>query len=137
MGIGIPYGLPDGFALVAAEIVQHHHITGLQRWNQRLLNPGVEAFPVDWPIEQEGRVHPVTAQGGEKGIGPPAPVRRLADQPLAAFAPAPERSHVGLGPGLVNEDQTGRINALLMASPAEPSARDLRPVLLRGERAFF
>ena len=137
MCASVPDGLPDGFALVASEVVQDHHIAGLQGWNQRLLDPGAEAFPVDWSVEQERRVHAVAAQGGEEGIGSPATMRRLADQPLPTLAPPPEGSHVGLGPGFVDEDQTGRIDAFLMAAPAGAPAGDIRPVLLRGEGAFF
>jgi len=45
--------------------------------------------------------------------------------------------HVGLGPGLVDEDQTGRIELALMALPALPLARDVGPVLLGRVQAFF
>ena len=52
--------------------------------------------------------------------------------------PAVEPGHVGLGPGLVDEDQSRRIDALLMASPAPAMALYVRAILLaRDERLFF
>lgn len=72
---GVADGLSDSLALVAAQIVEDNDIAGFQRWYQRLLNPGAEAFAVDRPVEQKGRVHTVAAQGGKEGVGPPAPVR--------------------------------------------------------------
>jgi hypothetical protein len=45
--------------------------------------------------------------------------------------------HVGLGPGLVDEDQACRIDAALMAAPALALGGDVRPMLLGGVQAFF
>jgi hypothetical protein len=45
--------------------------------------------------------------------------------------------HVGLGPGLVDEDEAARINATLILPPLRPPPGDLGPVLLGGEQAFF
>jgi hypothetical protein len=45
--------------------------------------------------------------------------------------------HVGLGPGLIEEDQTLGINASLVASPAGALASDVGPLLLGGAQGFF
>jgi hypothetical protein len=45
--------------------------------------------------------------------------------------------HVGLGPGLVDEDQAGRVNPALILSPLSPSPCDVGPILLAGVQAFF
>ena len=52
---------------------------------------------------------------------------------MAAQAPAPERCHVGLGPGLVDEDEALGIDRRLPPLPASAMARDIRPILLAGE----
>lgn len=137
MRTGQPYGLANCLPLVAAEIVQHDDIAGLQSRHQRLLDPGTEPLSIDRPVEQEGRLDAINAQCGEEGIGPPAPVRGLADQPCATLAPAPQWRHVGLGPGFVDEDQAGRVDALLMALPTGAAVRDLRSILFGRECAFF
>ena len=43
----------------------------------------------------------------------------------------------GFGPGLVDKHQTRRINALLMASPAQAVAFDVRPILLARDQRLF
>jgi hypothetical protein len=68
----------------------------------------------------------------------PAAVRDFGDQSLAARRPAVEARHVGLGPGLVDEDQARRLDALLTFAPARPVAAYVRAVLLaRDERLFL
>jgi hypothetical protein len=64
-------------------------------------------------------------------------MRGLGDQPLAAWSPTPERRHVGLGPGLVDEDQAPGIKLCLILLPLRAPSRDPRPVPLAGEQRFF
>jgi hypothetical protein len=45
--------------------------------------------------------------------------------------------HVGLGPGLVDEDQASRIKPALVLLPLRPSPGDIGPILLAGAQAFF
>ena len=42
-----------------------------------------------------------------------------------------------LGPGLVDEDQAGRINSVLVFAPLCPPARDIGTVLIEGENGFL
>jgi hypothetical protein len=64
-------------------------------------------------------------------------VRHFRVQPLTAPTPASERRHVGLRPRLVDEDEAFGIEDRLQAAPANAAARDVRPILFTGERAFF
>ena len=48
-----------------------------------------------------------------------------------------EAGHVGLGPGLVDEDEPRRIDAPLMASPAQSMALHVRAVLLARDEGLF
>jgi hypothetical protein len=64
-------------------------------------------------------------------------VRRLSAQALSSRSPAMGADHVGLGPGLIDEDEAGGINLSLMLFPACPSARDVVPVLFAGQQRFF
>ena len=61
----------------------------------------------------------------------------LGDQPLTLGAAAMGAGHVGLGPGLVDEDQAPGIKPGLMALPPLALAGHVRPILLGGEQAFF
>jgi hypothetical protein len=62
---------------------------------------------------------------------------RLGDQPLAASGAAVRARHVGLGPGLVDEDEPRRIKATLILLPLRPSPGDVGAILLAGVQAFF
>lgn len=61
----------------------------------------------------------------------------LGLEPLATQAAAVGAGHVGLGPGLIDEDELGRVKAALILNPLSSSPRDRRPILLAGEQAFF
>ena len=74
---------------------------------------------------------------GEEGQRAPVAVRHLGDQPLAARRAAVGAGHVGLGPGLVDEDQAGGIKPPLILLPLRAPARHVRPILLAGVQAFF
>src|SRR5690606_33605580 len=123
----------DSLALVRAEIVHDDDVAGFQRRHQGLLDVGPEGLPIDRPIDEAGRLDPVDAQRREEGQRPPMAMRHLAPEALAARRPAPEGAHVRLGPGLIDEDETGGIDLRLMASPPRAAARDVRAILLARE----
>ena len=130
-------GVSHRLAFVASQIVEHDDIAGPKRWHQELLDVTPEYFTIDRPIDHTWGVDPVMAQGGEEGGGAPVSMGNLGVQTLAARAPAPQGGHVGLGPCLVNEDQTGRINPALILFPSRPPAQDVRAILLGREYGFF
>ncbi len=130
-------GLADGCALVTAEIVHDDDIAGSQRGHEELLDPCGKALAVDRAIEDAGRIDPVMAKGCQEGQRAPFAERSAGDQLAPARRPAPDRRHVGLSPGLVDEDQPARIKPPLVLLPLLSPARDLRPQLLDGEQRFF
>src|SRR6185312_14737478 len=64
-------------------------------------------------------------------------VRREAAQAFAFRPPSAQRRHVGLDPGLVDEDQPLRVEPGLPGSPALTLTRDVGACLLQGEQCFF
>jgi hypothetical protein len=137
LGAGRTDGLAHGVALVTAEIVHDDDVAGLERRHQELLDIGFEAFAIDRSIKDARRVDPVVPQGGKECECLPMPVRRLSAQALPSRPPTVGADHVGLGPGLIDEDEAGGINLSLMPFPACPSARDVGPVLLGRQQRFF
>src|SRR5439155_19031689 len=105
LGAGRADELTYGSALVTAEIVHDDDLAGTKRGHEDLLDIGPEALAVDRPLKQPRRVDPIVAQGGQKRRGLPVAVRDLGYQALATRRPSAQRRHVGLGPGLVDEDQ--------------------------------
>ena len=132
-----PDGGPDGGGLVAAKVVQDDDIAGMQRGDQHLLGKDAEDVRVDRAVEDPGRVDPVMAQRSEEGHGIPVAKPGLGEHAMTALTAASQRSHVGLGPCLINEDKVLRINRALILLPPCPLARDIGAVLFTGQHAFF
>ena len=112
-------------------------VAGAQGWNQHLLDIGAKDFRVERAVEDPRRVDAIMAQGGEECHGIPVPERGFGLDPVAAFAPTPQGSHVGLGRCFVYKYQAFGVNPALILLPAHPPARHIRPVLLAGQHAFF
>jgi hypothetical protein len=122
---------------VGAEVVEDDDVAWLEGGDEELLDIGAKALAVDRAVEQAGRVEAVVAQRGEEGRGFPMAVRNLGDQALAARRPAVAARHVGLGPGLVDEDQARRIDAALTGAPARAMAAYVRARLLAGDEGLL
>src|SRR6516162_583629 len=65
------------------------------------------------------------------------PLRHTANQALTARATTAQPHHLGIGGGLVNEDQPGGIKHALFSHPAPARPRHVRALLLRCAQAFF
>ena len=122
---------------MAGEIVHDHDVIWLESWRKDLFNVIQKALAVDWPVKDARGVNPVMAECCHKGRGFPVPVRHVGHEPLAFAAPAPQRRHVGLCPGLVNEDQPPDGDARLVFPPGHALSCNIRPLLLGGVNAFF
>ena len=61
----------------------------------------------------------------------------LGLEPQVTRCPSPQRRHVGLGPGLVDEDQTLRLDAVLILAPLRPPVRDVGAIAFAGHHGFF
>jgi hypothetical protein len=127
----------DGGLFVAGQIVHDDDVAGRQGRHEALLDIVGEALGVDRLVEHAGRVDPVATQGREEGHGPPVAVGRLGMEPLPDRRPAPERGHVRLHPGFVDEDEARRIKPALILLPLCPAPRDRGSELFGGQNAFF
>ncbi len=122
---------------MATQIVHYDDVARPQGWRQGLLDPGQEATAVDRAFQQAWCGNAIAAQAGDEGHGFPMAVRRFCQQALTFRRPATQRRHIRFGPGLIDEDQPGRIDFSLMAAPLDAPAGDIRPVLFAGVQAFF
>lgn len=136
-GAGGPNHVPDGGRLVGAEIVHDDDVAGLQHRDELLLDIGPETLAVDRSVEDTRCHELVAAERAEEGQRAPVAVRGEAAQAFALRSPSAQRGHVGLDPGLVDEDQPPRIEPGLPGSPALTPARDVDAGLLKGEQRFF
>jgi hypothetical protein len=129
--------LPHGLAFVRAEIVGYDDIVWLEGRDQELRDVGEEALAVDRAVEETRRLDAIAPQSGQERRGFPMSVRDLVDQSAPARRPAVKAGHVGLGPGLVDEDEPRRIDELLILAPSDPVALYVRTVLLAGDERLF
>jgi len=129
--------LPDSFRLVASEIVENDDVAFVQGWQEKVLHISAEAFAIDRAVEDAGCRELVMAERAEECQGSPVAVRCEAAQAAPFGAPAPQRRHVGLDPGLVDENEPPRIKPGLPGSPTLAPTRDVRASLLKGEQCFF
>ena len=104
--------------------------------HEELDDPGQETASVDRAVDDAGCLDPVTAQCGQEGHRGPTAVRHTRDQPLASVPPM-RAGHVGLRPGLIDEDQARRVNASLVMLPSLALAGDVGAALLGGVQGVF
>jgi hypothetical protein len=137
LGAGRADELANGFALVSAEIVHDDDVAVAQRGYEHPLDVSAKALAVDRPLQQPGCFDPVEPERGHEGRRLPTPMRDLGDEALTARRPAAPRRHVGLGPGLIDEDQALRLDATLILDPLRSPPRHVGPVALASHQAFF
>ena len=137
MCTGIANGGSHGPALVAAEIVHNHDIAGVKRRDEELFDVDQKSLAVDGTIEKPRRLDSIMAQGSKERHRVPMAVRRPGLETLSFGSPAAQGRHVGLGPGLVDEDEPARINARLKACPSGAPSLYVGTFLLAGQQSFF
>lgn len=130
-------GPAHGNTLAAAQIVEHDDVTRPQDWHRELCHPCQEQAAADGTVEHARRNNVVGSQAGQERHGRPARVRHRGDQTLSAQGSTVGAGHICLGPGLVDEDQARRVNAVLVALPPLALAGDVGAVLLGGAQSFF
>jgi hypothetical protein len=96
-----------------------------------------KTLAVDGTVNKPRGLDPIVAQRGHERCGLPAAVRDLGHESAAARRPSSQRRHVGLGPGLVDEDQALRRDAILILCPLRPPPRHVRTVAFASHHAFF
>lgn len=124
-------------ALVAAEIVEDDDVTRLEDRQQELIYIGGEALAIDGAVKHARGIDPVAPQCRQERHRAPVAIGSFGAKPPPFCTPSPQRRHVGLGPGFVNEHQPRRIKTALILLPARPVMGDVRPVLLAWQDAFF
>jgi hypothetical protein len=132
-----PDGGSDGGLLVTGEIIHDDDVALAKRGSEQLFNPCGKGESVDRLVEHEGRGNPLAAQRGDEGHRLPVAVGHLGMEPLTDLRPAAQGRHVGLGPGLVDEDETRRIRPALERLPLLAPPGHLGAKLFGGKNAFF
>jgi hypothetical protein len=122
---------------MTSQIIHDDDVARFQHGDELLLDISAEALAVDWPVEDARCREPIPAQRAKEGQRAPVAMRSQTAQPLALRSPTSQRSHVGLDPGLIDEDQALRIEASLPGSPSLAPTGNISARLFEGEQRFF
>ncbi len=128
---------PYGDRLVRSEVVHDDDISGPEHRHEQLLDIGAETLAIDRAVEDAWCRQPVAAQGTEEGQRAPVTVGCKAAQTLASRSPTAQWRHVGLDPGLVDEDQPVGIEIELILEPLLAPDQNVGTVLFSGVRGLF
>lgn len=127
----------DGARTMAAEIVEDNDVALPQRRHQELHDVGTEDRADDGSFDHAGLGERVDPEGCEERERVPAAVGGEAEELLAPGAAAADRGHVGLDPGLVDEEEPCRIEMAACPHPSRAPPYDVRTQLLSRKERFF
>ena len=136
-GAGSLDTVAHGLGFVGAEVVGDDNIARLEGRQEQLLDIGQEALAVDWAVEDARSCKSVAAQGGQESHGAPVPMGCKAPQAFILWSPSAQWGHVGLDPGLVDEDEALWIDTSLPSLPAPALAGNVSAALFKSEQRFF
>jgi hypothetical protein len=122
---------------VAAEIVDDDDVSGPEGRHEHLFHIGEEALAVDRPVDDARGIDPIVAQRRQEGQRSPMPLRNPGQELASARRPTAHACHIGLGPSLIDENQTSRIKRALIFLPLCPPRCHVGAILLGGEESFF
>ena len=140
--MGLRSGLYRGslLALVAGEVVENYHVTGLERRSELGLDISLEDVTVHRSVDHPRRGQSVMARGSNEGLGTPVAEGRLHLEPLAPTSAAPEPGHLGGCAGFVDEHQPFRAffhPRLAVHCPYSPPSDDVSAIGFARQQRFF
>lgn len=122
------------------QIVPDHHVSRPEGWRELGAHIGLEGLAVHGAFDHPRRDQFMAAKAGDEGLGVPFSERSLGDEPLPLPAAAPERRHVGLDRGFVDEHEPsgrGAHGRLAVFVPLIAFLFDLGAFSLRRHQRFF
>ncbi len=139
-GAALAHQFGGALALVEADIVEDDHVAPLQFGCQLRLDVAFEDLAVHRALDDPWSDEAVTAQAGDEGLRAPVPEGRMRQIALPLRRPAGALGQLGVGRGLVDEDEAGQgfgEERLSAGRPEFPRGLDVRPQLLAGAQSFF
>src|SRR5580700_5827792 len=122
---------------VERDVVDHHNVSALERWDQTLLYVSQEGLSIHGSFDQHRSHDAGLPQPSDKRHRIPVSHRGIADQALAAWVPTVEPQHVGGDCRLVDKYEVGRIKKALLPNPASARAGDVGALPLCRAQTFF
>jgi len=133
-------GFLDERAFVGGQIVRDDDVAFFEGRDELGLDMGFEESSVHRRVDDEGRGEGVATQSGDEGLGLPMPERSLGAQALALPAASARARHFRCGSGLVEEDQSVRLEPHLrlpLSSPLFSRLANVGAIAFAGQKRFF
>jgi hypothetical protein len=128
---------PGAADLVGRQIVQDDDIARREGGCEEGLGIGCEGVAVHRPVDDHGCREAAEAQARDQRGGLPMAMRNRGATSLAARAAPAQPSHLGGGPGLVDEDELRRVELGLEIEPGLAACGYVLARLLAGVRRLF
>ena len=129
--------MANALSLVSRDIVHDDNISGLEGWDEALLNVCEKGLRIHRALDHHWRGHAVITQCCEQREGLPCRKWHASRDSFALRCAPMKADHVGVDGGFIYEDQTRRVEKALLADPAPPGACDVWPFLLTGMQDLF
>src|SRR5215468_8540909 len=122
---------------MAAEVIHNHDVAGTKRGDKDSFDIDLEGLTVDRTLKKPRRLDPIETQRSQERRRVPVTVRDFGFDPSAPRPPSTQWCHVGLGPSLIDEDETLGLDLVLILPPLCAPPYDVGTVALAGHHAFF
>jgi hypothetical protein len=96
---------------MTAKIIHDNDVPNLQGRTQNSLYIKKEDFPIHGAIDDPWGRDPIMTQSGYEGQSLPVTMGNKSLEPLSFPAPSAGSGHIGLDPGLVQEDEMAMVEA--------------------------
>lgn len=126
--------------LVDREVVEDHHVTGLQGRSKLSFDIDIESGSIHRAGDNPGCGEFSAAQGSDEGLGTPFAERSVCFQPFAPSRPAAQTRHLGVHRSFIDEHQpAGRAahKGLAMVDPDPAAFSYVGACAFRGHQLFF
>ena len=130
-------GQSSTLRLVAAEIVHHDQIAGVQSRSQKGFAESREANTVHGTVKNHRGARPIQSNRMHKRACLPATSRNSLNKSLTAERPATKPREVCLQPGFIEKYESFGIYARLAREPVGTFTGDVLSILLRRPLGFF
>ena len=136
-GAALLDGRPHLGLFVRREIIEHDHITRLERRGEDLLDIRQERRVIDRPIKDRGRLEAVEPQGHDNGVGLPVTAGRVIAEARAARAPSIAAQQIRRDAAFIKKQILPHVTQRLPARPVPTRRGDVRATLFVGVYGFF
>lgn len=117
---------------VCTEVIADDDVTGPQSGTEEVTNVFSEDLGVGRSVDNHAGGLPTQTNRAEHGGGVPVTTGSMVMESLSVEGTPSQSSHIGLGAGFIQEDQSFNGQLLLGFFPESPFLKNVRSILLAG-----